>query len=138
MSTTERATWKSSGICCPAAEKSKHGPALSSREDSIGLDFQSETFSDTCTNAQKPMRIIGFSVPNRLGHESPTSVLLQGGDQTDTSGSERHVLTMPKSFLAEELKRHPAGRVDVFGGQLDVQKRLPKLKLQKNRRKCSE
>lgn len=136
MSTTERATCKSSGIPCPAAER----PTLmESRDSSSGLYFDSEIFRDICTNGQKPMRIIGFDVPTRPGHESPTSVLLQGGDQKQTvhiqdkTGSEGYVLSTPRSWLAEELKRNPpVGQV--HGGQCDLQKRLPKLKLQKSRK----
>lgn len=137
MSTIERATCKPSGIPCPAAEQ--RPTLLSSRDSSVGLDFGSDMFRDTC--AQKPMRIIGFDVPARPGHESPTSVLLQGGDQkqpvpnNDTIGSDRHSLTTPRSWLAEELKRNPSGgQVDMTGGQCELQKRLPKLKLQKSRR----
>eukprot|EP00889_Picochlorum_renovo_P002107 jgi/Picre1/29137/NNA_004530.t1 len=137
MSTIERATCKPSGIPCPAAEQ--RPTQLSSRDSSGGLDFGSDVFGDTCT--QKPMRIIGFDVPARPGHESPTSVLLQGGDQkqqlptNDKMGSDRQALTTPRSWLAEELKRNPSGsQVDVTGGQCELQKRLPKLKLQKSRR----
>ena len=135
MSTTERATCKSSGIPCPAAER----PTLmESRDSSSGVDFDSEIFRDTCTNGQKPMRIIGFDVPTRPGHESPTSVLLQGGDQKQTVSNQDksgYVLSTPRSWLAEELKRNLSGaQVDVGRGHCDLQKRLPKLKLQKSRK----